>query len=465
MQAMSKNVETLLDELQAAHIVRPLVEPEPTWLFNHVLVQETAYNSILVKTRREYHRMIASAIEREYPNRSDDYCAALVYHLWRGEDWPQAARFARRAGERALRVYGLREALGYFTQALSALDRMPEPPPDQIVDVILGWAEAAFGFEPYPRQLEVLERAERLARDLGDARRLALVLHTTGRVHIAAGHAVSAAPALIECFELATALGDERLAIMPTHYMGMATFDADPRAAIAWFDRAIELARRYDEIDVQAYALSARAMIKARLGEPDTRDDVERALALTPQVKSPMCDSDVHLFAAFALQDMGDVTGGLEYAKRSVEKATSADNVECACVAYACLGFGHLRAAQTDAAAGAFHEALRRSKISGAELSEVMGERGLGLIQSSAGNPLGLQELERALAHAKSVGLQHETAVLSQTLAEAYAARGQVEQARAFLQEALAYFQKHQMRPYLERALELETQINTATAA
>ncbi len=453
---MPMDLPLLLQDLQAAHLIHPSDELDATFLFNHVLIQETAYHSLLVKGRRELHLRVAAAFEREYADRLDEYIPTLAYHYWHGEDWPQAAHFARRAGERALRVYALREAMGYFAQALSALDRVPNASREDTCDAILGWAEAAFAFEPYARQLEQLARAEQIARQLGDKRRLALILHTIGKVHVASGHPFLATAPLVECFALATELGDEKLSVVPTFYMGVATYDADPRRALAWFDRAIDLARRYGDVDIEAYALSLKAMVQARLGEVgDSRRHLEQAFQLVPSIKSPVCDSDVHLFSAWAFLDLGDVRKGLQYAKQGVDKALSADNMQCACIAFACLGFGHLRAEEIGEAVQAFEQAIRRSKFSGAEPAEILGEMGLGMTRFFSGHPEGIQQIEGALAHARRIDEEFLSAILAQTLGEIYLQNGDIELAINRLNEALEYFRRHQMRPYLTRALEL----------
>ncbi len=450
------DLRLLLQDLQAAHLIHPSGEPESTFLFNHVLMQETAYHSLLVKGRRELHRQVAAAFEQAYASRLDEYVPTLAYHYWHGEDWPRAAQLARRAGERALQVYALREAMGYYAQALSALDRIPNASGEDTCDVILGWAEAAFGFEPYAKQFEQLGRAEQTARRLGDKRRLALILHTIGKVHVAAGHPFRATAPLVECFALVTELGDEKLSVIPTFYMGVATYDSDPRRALGWFDRAIELARRYGDVDIEAYALSLKAMVEARLGEAsDCRRDLDQAFQLVPNIKSPMCNSDVHLFSAWAFLDLGDIRQGLEYAKRGVNKAVSADNLECACVAFACLGFGHLRAEELSEAVQAFEEAIRRSRYSGAEPAEILGEMGLGMTRFMSGHPEGIPQIEDALAHAHRIGEEFIGALLGQTLGELYLQRGDIELAISRLGDALEYFRRHQMRPYLARSLEL----------
>ena len=448
--------ERLIVELEAAHLIRALSEPEPTFIFNHVLVQESAYQSLLLKGRREYHRLIAAAFEQEYADRLDEYSPTLAFHYWRGEDWRQAADYARRAGARAMRVYGLREAIGYYAQALQALDRIPDAAGEDICDVILGWADAAFGFEPFPKLLEHLERAEQIARQLGDKRRLAMLLLMIGKVHVASGHASRAEAQLAECFALATELGDDRLAVIPSHFMGMATQTSDPHGALNWFDRAVELARKYNDIDTLAYALGAKAMVEARLGEDVAcRRNMQESLELVPSIQSPMADSDVHLFAGWSYLDLGDNRRAVEYARLGVDKALSADNMECACFAFACLGFGHLRTHQTGEAVQAFEEAVRRSKISGAEEAALMGQMGLGMVQFSSGHPEAVQDVENALAHARDIGDEFVGALLSQTLGEMYLERGEVQTCITFLTDALQFYRRHGMRPYLSRALEL----------
>ncbi len=450
------NLGNVLQELQAAHLIHATVESEPTFLFNHVLMQETAYHSLLVKGRRELHRQVAAAFEQAYADRLEDHVPTLAYHCWLAEDWPRAAEYARQAGERALRVYALREAIRYYAQALQALDRVPEAAGQVICDVILGWAQAAFGFEPYPRLLERLERAERIARQLGDKRRLAMTLLAIGKVHVAAGHGSRAEAPLVECFALATELGDDQLAVIPTFGMGMVTMDSDPRRALAFFQRAAELARQYNDIDIEANALSMQALVEGRLGEASAcRQSLEQALRSIGQGTSPVTAADVYLGAAWAWLDLGEVRQALKYAKQSVEKAVSVDNMECACLGFACLGFGHLRVEQMAEAVQAFEEAIRRSKISGAEEAQVLGESGLGMVRFYSGHPEGIQDIENTLSHARRIGNEYAGALLAQTLGEIYLQRGDMLQAETRLGEALDYYRRHRMRLYLARTLEL----------
>jgi tetratricopeptide (TPR) repeat protein len=197
-------------------------------------------------------------------------------------------------------------------------------------------------------------------------------------------------------------------------------------------------------------------MVEARLGEVKTcRRNIQEALQLVPSIRSPVADSDVHLFVGWSYLDLGENRQAVEYARLGVVKALSADNMECACSAFACLGFGHLRIDQIGEAIRAFEEAVRRSKISGAEEIALLGQMGLGLAQFLTGRPEAIQETENALAHAREIGEEYVGALLSQTLGEMYLARGEVQDSIARLTDALQFYRRHQMRPYLSRTLEL----------
>jgi tetratricopeptide (TPR) repeat protein len=164
----------------------------------------------------------------------------------------------------------------------------------------------------------------------------------------------------------------------------------------------------------------------------------------------------VHQYVGWSYLELGDVRQGLEYAKLGVQKAVSADNLECACFGFACLGFGHLRAEEMTEAAQAFEEAVRRSRISGAEEAQVMGESGLGMAHFFSGHPEAVQELQTALTHARKIGKEYPTALLSQTLGEISMQRGQIDQALVYLDAALDYYRRHHMRAYLASTLELQ---------
>jgi class 3 adenylate cyclase/tetratricopeptide (TPR) repeat protein len=108
---------------RASLTVLDTTEPDPAYLFKHVIVQEAAYNLMLVSQRRQLHRAVAEWYER---TRHGDLepLAPLLAHHWRAAEVPaKAIDHLEQAGNQALRTGAYQEAVRFFTEALELDDR------------------------------------------------------------------------------------------------------------------------------------------------------------------------------------------------------------------------------------------------------------------------------------------------------------------------------------------------------
>src|SRR5712691_1184245 len=119
---LSNRLEGLLRELQALEIIYEQgLLPEPAYIFKHAVIQDVAYNSLLMQRRKALHRAVGEAIEELYQDRLEEYYAELAHHFTQGEVWEKACNYCRQAGEKAMVQSAYREAVRYFEQALSSL--------------------------------------------------------------------------------------------------------------------------------------------------------------------------------------------------------------------------------------------------------------------------------------------------------------------------------------------------------
>ena len=73
--------------LQREEMIRERTRiPELEYIFKHFLTREAAYEGILKRDRKAYHRRVAEAMERLFPDRSDEMLGLLAYHWERAED-------------------------------------------------------------------------------------------------------------------------------------------------------------------------------------------------------------------------------------------------------------------------------------------------------------------------------------------------------------------------------------------
>lgn len=459
-----------LSQLERAELVRPTPEyslglEESAYIFKHVLVQDTAYQSLLKNERRAFHLAAARVLQTFYPDAPDENAALLAEHYWHAEAWDSAADFSLRAGNTALRVYAMREAMQHFERAQAALEKIPDAPHEKMIDALLGWAQAAQKYRPHAEQFERLKRAEQMARALNDRPRLARALYGIGGVYTAQGHGLRAYEPLTECFLLANELGDERMTIMPTYFMGMATLDSNPRDAISLFERTIELAQRYQDTDMEAVTWSAIAWAHARVGEfQSAQAAIARGQEMLPRVQSPMVASDVDLFAGWAFLEMDVTEQGTEYGLRALKTARGADNYDCVCGAHLCVGFNQLNAQRLPNAQTEFREAIRESEFSGAAVLENAARAGLAMTQFYGGRGDAIEDLEQVYARSMAMDDVMGTMTAAQALGGMYAQRGDVARAESNLDVALEFFRRNQMAPALARTLEMLAQVYEMTA-
>jgi class 3 adenylate cyclase/tetratricopeptide (TPR) repeat protein len=153
--------------------------PEIEYTFKHRLTQEVAYDSLLLDRRRALHARILDAIERLSADRLASEAEHLASHAFRGEVWDKAVAYLRRAGAKALESSASREAVAFFEQALIALEHLPESREtlEQAIDIRLDLRRTLVPLAERARILDHMQKAEALARAIGDQRRLSWVVY------------------------------------------------------------------------------------------------------------------------------------------------------------------------------------------------------------------------------------------------------------------------------------------------
>jgi len=149
--------------------------PELEYVFKHNLTQEVAYNSLLLKRRKEIHERIGKAIEELYPDRLAEFYEMLAYHYSAGESWEKAYQYLKLSGDKTLRTHSLWEPFRFYREAFQALRKLPQTEENKRrdIDVRLSLIDPMMPLFFPEDSLEILQEGERLSRELGDERSLA----------------------------------------------------------------------------------------------------------------------------------------------------------------------------------------------------------------------------------------------------------------------------------------------------
>ncbi|MDY6835103.1 MAG: tetratricopeptide repeat protein, partial [Chloroflexota bacterium] len=149
--------------------------PEPEYTFKHALTQEVAYNSLLSRERRRLHQEIGRTIEA-FHSAPEESAEMLAHHYCGSENWEKANWYLKLSGNKAVRSYANQEAIHFYEKSLVALKNMPctkENINRQIEGLVLLLTPVVLMGFPQGHT-EHLQEGERLAREAGDMRSLAL---------------------------------------------------------------------------------------------------------------------------------------------------------------------------------------------------------------------------------------------------------------------------------------------------
>ena len=118
-----------LDRLIAAGLLfRQGVSPHATYLFNHALVRDAAYGTLLREPRRALHASIAKALESQFAEIAESQPELLAHHCTEAGLIDKAISLWSKAGHRSLDRSALAEAAEQLTRALDQIAAAPATP-------------------------------------------------------------------------------------------------------------------------------------------------------------------------------------------------------------------------------------------------------------------------------------------------------------------------------------------------
>jgi len=157
-----QELDAHLHHLERIELIRERQRtPELQYIFNHALVQETTYESILLERRHRLHERVAECIERLFADRLDEFYGLLAYHYAQAEAWERAHDYLLKAGDRAGKVAGDTEALTHYRRAAEAYARVFGDRWDHVQRATLERkiGEAFFGRGDHQQAIDCLHRA------------------------------------------------------------------------------------------------------------------------------------------------------------------------------------------------------------------------------------------------------------------------------------------------------------------
>ena len=175
-EAGGSRIADAVDQLIAADLVleaAPGERREGRYRFKHAVVQEVAYNTLLVRRRAEMHKRVAIAYETVMSeNDLRDFYGALAHHYLLGDVAEKAVEYAWKAAQRATAIHAYVEAVRFAEQALELFEKLRMV--DQAVEALYLIArvrrfrgETDGALAAYERALALLEDRDPNAPEVG----------------------------------------------------------------------------------------------------------------------------------------------------------------------------------------------------------------------------------------------------------------------------------------------------------
>ncbi len=464
-----EDVDMHLRTLRDEELIRERVQaPDLEYMFKHALTQEAAYDSLLIRRRREFHRRVGEVIERLYSGRTQEFAKQMAHHFWLGGDWERAAGYAVLAGARADEMFAPEEAIEQYERAMEALEKTSPLDAVRLVDATLAWARPAMKLRRPAELLPRLARAVALAREAGDKRQLARALSWIGNVHTFGGTPAFGIEPLTESHRLADELGEEMLTMLPSFHITLAMVDQSPRLGLEALNDVIEMARKYRSPEIEAHALAARAIALARLGENAAAlAAAQEARAVIARSTSLVKRADVNLYLAVAYAVMGDIEQALYLGELGTEESIEANAPQCTVFGHWATGSCRLAAGSPDDAARSLRQGL---ELFDANLGQVSAghqfrnqlNTWLQVAELRQGKAEAVDGLEEARANAEVMGDEFTAAFAAEALASAHVDRGELERAAARIEAAVGFYRRNGMLPFLVQALPVAARVYRA---
>ncbi|MBI2333594.1 MAG: hypothetical protein HYU84_15800, partial [Chloroflexi bacterium] len=239
------------------------------YAFRHVLIQEAAYESILIKTRAELHRRIAEIMEGLHAERIEEFAPLLAYHFYNAGD-ERSFKYDLIAGEKSARLYANVEAATHFRRALEVAKRT-NAKPDQIFNLHtqLGSVLELSGkfqqaLENYDEMLALsVERHDR-AMELSALMAKATVYSTFTQVH----DSEMSEKMLLQALEISQEIGDlSAQSRLNWNLMLSYLFSKRLDQSLQYGEAALTLARKSENTEYLAFVLNDLCRLYTCRGE------------------------------------------------------------------------------------------------------------------------------------------------------------------------------------------------------
>lgn len=393
-----------------------VLEPQGEgWRFAHDQLRQGVLTALAPARAKTLHQTVAQGVEQLHAANLAVHYSRLAYHYQCAEQWEKTLAYHGLAGDAANGLYAHSEARAHYTQALEALQHLPETP-----EYCRRWAETlikrvavAWAVEEHELNFKRLHEAEAWLQKIAPPEQVDRLLHGRviywlGRLHYARNEIRDAMGHYQQAMAIGREFNDAELLAIPSAFLGQAML------AIGQINQARPLLAQAVPLLAQAgswaewgRAIGAYSVVLAEQGHyTEAWQESDRSLSQAQESRNPARLALAHLYRSGICQVGRDMPRLLVESEQAIRHAEQAGERMLAHIAYtnqawAKTRLGQLAAAQQDRAHSIAISKTLGGRILGESLHTVLdAEIALNLNQL----PQALRLVEKAAQMAQASG-------------------------------------------------------------
>jgi serine/threonine protein kinase/tetratricopeptide (TPR) repeat protein len=440
----------LLKQLQLLekkhHIVRAV---EKAYRFDHAVIRETLYASLIPELRSAYHLAVAEALEQSFGD-IPGYAAAIGTHYSLGEEEVRSIPFFNRAAYEAKNVFANAQAVNYFSSALEALASVPEDEKseelcDQEIVIRLGLAETLNLLGRYEEAEAEFKQAKSLGQAMQSPKRIAQGILGVGLSLHGRGEFEKAFDFYNEASELFAGCGDLANVAECMDRMGnILTKRGEYKNALEHHKKALEARKQCGDVIGQTTSLNNISTIYQNWGKySDAFASLQEALQLAAKAEDKRKEALMRINLGIFHYLQGQMDEALENYERSLEVLRRIGDVWYVGLTLLNMGAVFLLRDQFDRALDCYYESLEISESIGDKWGKAGAMNNIALINLKRGVfDKAIEMLDKSLAIKEEIGDMRGVIESRSNLADLYLQLGCPDEAEKHLAKSLAVAEK-----------------------
>jgi tetratricopeptide (TPR) repeat protein len=364
-------------------------EPDVEYIFRQALTYETAYNTILLRHRREYHCRVGEAILQLFPEGVEEFSSMLAHHFYQGQD-NRALTYLKMKGDGALALYANIEAQDAYKKAIEAAKWDDSVDLETLTELYVCLGRVYELNSDFDEALENYKALENLAVEKQEKNVELTALISQALIYSVPSSEFNLSLGMM-IVEKARTIAEEinqREALAKLHWisMNLNRFNQSPKDAQQDGEKAILLARELNLEEQLAYSLNDASHAYSMSGEMDRAREVAlEAIELWEKLDDlPMLADGLAGLAAISVYS-GQFDEAYQYSDRAYEISQTIENVWGQSYSRYAIGLVDFERGEVDLAIEHFKQTIRDAGISKFKAGELLSRAFLSIAYGELG--------------------------------------------------------------------------------